>query len=268
MTAPASAPVQVAAGAVGALQGALGVARSLWIYHLRDRSRHAAMDALHARFVRPGELVFDVGSHVGDRVSSFRRLGARVVAIEPQPALQRVLRVLFGRSRDVTIEPVAVGDSVGVLELHLNLPNPTVATGSSDFIASATDAPGWQGQRWSRRVTVPLTTLDALVARHGEPAFVKIDDEGLEDRVLAGLTRPVPALSFEFTTIQPEVAAAALRRCAALGPYRFDAALGESQRLVHGRWLDADAMADWIASLPLEANSGDVYAVLDPARAA
>jgi FkbM family methyltransferase len=263
---PPSAPAGALAGAIGALQGALGVARSLWIYHLRDRPRHAAMDALYARFVRPGELVFDVGSHVGDRVASFRRLGARVVAIEPQPALHRVLRALFGRSREVTIEPVAVGDSVGTLELHLNLPNPTVATGSPDFIASASDAPGWHGQRWSRRVTVTLTTLDALVARHGAPAFVKVDVEGLEDRVLAGLTRPVPALSFEFTTIQPEVALAALRRCAALGPYRFDAALGESQRLVHGRWLEADEMADWLASLPVEANSGDVYAVLEPER--
>lgn len=115
---------------------------------------------------------------------------------------------------------------------------------------------------------MPLTTLDALVARHGLPAFVKIDVEGLEDRVLAGLSAPVPAQSFEFTTIQPEVALTGLRRCATLGPYRFDATLGEGHTLVHGRWLDADAMAVWIGSLPAEANSGDVHAVLDPARVA
>ena len=34
--------------------------------------------------VKPGDLAFDIGSHVGDRISSFRRLGARVVALEPQ----------------------------------------------------------------------------------------------------------------------------------------------------------------------------------------
>ena len=106
--------------------------------------------------------------------------------------------------------------------------------------------------------------LHALVAAHGVPGFVKIDVEGFEDRVLGGLSAPVPALSCEFTTIQPSVARAALRRCAALGPYRFDASLGESHELVHRRGLDADAMAAWLASLPLEANSGDVYAVLDP----
>jgi hypothetical protein len=47
--------------------------------------------------------------------------------------------------------------------------------------------------------------------------------------VLAGLTRPLPALSFEFTTIQRDVAEACLDRLAALGPYRFNVALGESQ---------------------------------------
>jgi len=244
------------------LQAAWGVLRSVWIYHGRDRARLARMDRLHGLFVREGDLVFDVGSHVGDRVASLRRLGCRVVAIEPQPGPMRVLRLLFGRHRDVTLVQAAVGATEGTLELHLNLSNPTVATGSTDFIASADGAPGWQGQRWSRRLTVPLTTLDALIARHGRPAFVKIDVEGLEDAVLRGLGTTVPALSFEFTTIQRDVALACLRRCDALGPYRYNAALGESQVLAHARWLDAAAMAAWIDGLPQAANSGDVYAAL------
>jgi len=48
------------------------------------------MDRLYRRFVQPGDLVFDVGAHVGDRIASFRRLGARVVAIEPQRAMAGV----------------------------------------------------------------------------------------------------------------------------------------------------------------------------------
>jgi FkbM family methyltransferase len=247
-----------------ALQTASGVLRSVWIYHGRDRARHERMDRLHRGFVQPGDLVFDVGSHVGDRVGSFRRLGCRVVAIEPQPALQRVLRLMFGRTREVTLVQAAVGAAEGTLELHLNLPNPTVATGSASFIAAADGAPGWQGQRWTHRLTVPLTTLEALILRYGQPAFVKIDVEGLEDRVLQGLRTAVPALSFEFTTLQPGVALASLRRCAELGAYRYNVALGESQALVHPRWLEADAMARWIAALPREANSGDVYALLAP----
>ena len=72
--------------------------RSLCIYY-GDRKRAVAMDRLHGDFVKSGDLVFDVGAHVGDRVASFRRLGARVVAIEPQRAMVRALRLLYGRDR-------------------------------------------------------------------------------------------------------------------------------------------------------------------------
>ncbi len=60
------------------LRTARAVIRSLRIYY-GDRPRAAAMDRLYSRFVRRGDLVFDVGAHVGDRIASFRRLGARVV---------------------------------------------------------------------------------------------------------------------------------------------------------------------------------------------
>lgn len=242
---------------------ATGVLRSLRIYY-GDRHRHRAMDALHAQFTEPGDLVFDIGSHVGDRIASFRRLDCRVVAVEPQPSLARLLTLLYGWRRDVTILQAAAGASEGSLELHLNLANPTVATGSKAFIGAARDVDGWREQRWTRQVSVPLTTLDALIRAHGKPAFVKIDVEGLEAEVLAGLSQPIPALSFEFTIIQRDVALAALDRCAALGRYRFNAALGESQRLLFAPWLDAAHLRDWLNSLPAAANSGDIYARLQP----
>jgi FkbM family methyltransferase len=243
------------------LRSARGLIRSLRVYY-GDRRRHAAMDALYAGFVRSGELAFDVGAHVGDRVASFRRLGARVVAIEPQPALVRVLRLIHGRDPAVSIEAVAVGRALGTQDLLLNIDNPTVATLSPDFVDAARGAPGWEGQAWTGRLGVPVTTLDALIARYGRPAFIKIDVEGFEAEVLAGLSEPVAALSFEFTTIQPAVAFAAIDRCRALGYRWFNAALGESQRLAHARWLDAAALRQWLADLPQAANSGDVYARL------
>ena len=242
------------------LRTARGVVRSLGIYY-GNRRRGAAMDRLYARFVKPGDLVFDAGAHVGDRVAAFRRLAARVVAIEPQPALVRTLRLLYGRDRGVAIEPVALGAAAGTVELRLNIDNPTVSTASDDFVAAAHGAPGWDDQAWTRRVTVPMTTLDALIARHGAPTFIKIDVEGFEAQALAGLTHPVAALSFEFTIIQRDVALAALDRCVALGFGGFDAALGESQALVHGAWQPADAIRRWLVGLPDDANSGDIYAV-------
>jgi FkbM family methyltransferase len=235
--------------------------RSLRIYH-GDRAARAAMDRLYDQFVQPGDLVFDIGAHVGDRIASFRRLGARVVAVEPQPALVKTLKLLYGRDRTVTIEPVAIGAQGGTVTLNLNLDNPTVSTVSTDFVRAAAGAPGWEGQAWTQAVRVAITTLDDLIARHGAPAFIKIDVEGFEAEALAGLTRAVPALSFEFTTIQPGVAAACVARCQTLGYGRYNAVLGESRALVHPQWLSGQQIADWLAALPVAANSGDIYARL------
>lgn len=238
-----------------------GVTRSLRRYY-GDNARCAAMDRLYGRFLKPGDLAFDIGAHVGDRVAAFRRFGARVVAVEPQPALIKTLKLLYGRDRAVAIEPVAIAQSEQMLELRLNLDNPTVSTASEEFRRAALGAPGWEGQTWTRTIRVPATTLDALVVRHGPPAFIKIDVEGCEAQALAGLSRPSPALSFEFTTIQRSVAATCIARCVSLGYRRYNAMLGESHTLVHLDWLSADEIAAWLYALPHCANSGDIYALL------
>jgi FkbM family methyltransferase len=243
---------------------AAAIGRSLRIYYPPGRA--AALDAFHRRFVAPGELAFDVGAHVGDRTASFRRIGARVVAVEPQPRLARLMRLLFGRDPGVTRVAALVGPAAGQAVLRLNTANPTVATASPAFIDAAAGAPGWEGQRWDAEVTLPVTTLDALAAAHGRPEFVKIDVEGFEAEALAGLSSAPRALSFEFTTIQRGVARDCLGRLAALGFRAFNACLGESMEFAHAAPVEAAAMAAWIAALPAEANSGDVYASLEPAR--
>jgi len=236
-----------------------GVIKSLRIYY-GNRGRMVAMDRLYRAFVRPGDLVFDIGAHVGDRVGSFRRLGAHVVAVEPQPALGLVLSTLYGRDRSVVIKRVAIGRAVGTTDLMINIDNPTISTASKEFMQAADGARGWEGQAWTKAISVTVTTLDVLITEHGVPAFIKIDVEGFEAEALAGLTQAVAALSFEFTTIQREVALACIERCKALGLDRFNAALGESQTLEHSDWRGPDDIARWLVELPHAANSGDIYA--------
>ena len=235
--------------------------RSLDVYY-GDTARDAAMDALYRRLVKRGDLAFDIGSHVGDRIGSFRRLGARVVALEPQPLCAAAIRTIYAGDKDVVLVEEACGERPGSVTLRINSANPTVSTASTEFVSAADGAGGWEGQVWDRQLVVPCTTLDELMRRFGMPAFAKVDVEGFEDSVLAGLTRPLPALSFEFTTIQRDVAFRCLDRLAALGPYGFDVALGASQALSFGRWSTQDERAVPIAGLPHEANSGDVYCVL------
>jgi FkbM family methyltransferase len=240
------------------------ISRSLRIYHAPGRA--AALDGFYHRFLGPGDLAFDVGAHVGDRMLCFRRLGARVVAVEPQAALARVLRLLLRGDSGVALVSQLVGARAGKAELRLNTANPTVATASAAFVAAASGAAGWEGQEWDQAETLPVTTLDALIATHGMPHFIKLDIEGYEAEALKALSRPPRALSFEFTTIQREVAGECLGLLAALGYRHFQASLGESLSFALRAPCDAAAMQAWIAALPASANSGDVYASLEPAR--
>ncbi|MGB3406024.1 MAG: FkbM family methyltransferase [Jannaschia sp.] len=236
-----------------------GIGRSLDVYY-RDAARTERMDRLNAQFVANGSLAFDIGAHVGDRTASFLRLGASVVALEPQPRVFRALRLIHGRTREAVLRCEAVGATSGQIGMYLNSENPTISTASHDLLASAKTSTGWRDQVWDARIDVPVTTLDRLVAEHGLPDFMKIDVEGHEAEVLAGLTVAVPALSFEFTTIQRDVAYDCLRRLGELGPFEFNLSLGEDHVLRHRNWVSGSDMAAEIRSLPEQANSGDVYA--------
>ncbi|MFI5959505.1 FkbM family methyltransferase [Cryptosporangium sp. NPDC051539] len=229
-------------------------------YYYGDAERDAALDAFYRQFVRPGDLVFDIGAHVGDHIGCFRRLGARVVALEPQPLCGHALRTLYGDDPDVVLVPAACGgSSEASVTFYVNSDNPTVSTVSRDFVAAADGAGGWEGQVWDSEIQVPVVTFDELIREHGTPAFTKVDVEGFEESVLAGLSVPVPALSFEFTTIERAVAARALERASALGFEAFNVSLGGNLALEFAQWVPAPGLASYLAGLPHDANSGDVY---------
>ena len=149
-----------------------------------------------------------------------------------------MLNLFYGRSRDVAIEAVAVGRAAGTTRMMINPDNPTVSTASQEFVSAARDAPGWETQRWTRSLDVPVTTLDALIARHGTPAFIKIDVEGFEAEALAGTVAAGEGAVVRVYHHPARFALACIDRCVALGLSRFNAALGESQMFAHADWVD------------------------------
>lgn len=238
-------------------RAAAGLARSLAVYR---SPRHLRSLTNFLREVAPGaRRVIDVGAHAGDRVAAFRRLGAEVVAVEPQALMARWLRFAHGRDAGVRVVEAACGAAPGTAVLRVNRRNPTVSTLSEGFLRATRGAAGWEGQVWDGAAEVPVTTLDVLIAEAGGCDFVKIDVEGFEAEVLSGLSAASapPRLSFEITTADRAAGAAALERAISLGYKGFRLTLGESHAW-EGGWLDGAGMAARLADLPEAANSGDV----------
>jgi FkbM family methyltransferase len=238
----------------------IGLARSLAIYYAPGRVRR--LTRFYAPFIQPGDLCFDVGAHVGNRVAAWTQLGAHVVAVEPQPHLAVWLDHRFGRSQDVTLVRAAVGAAPGTAVLRSDPLNPTVSTLSDDWIAAVGRDASFAGVRWRAAEPVSVTTLDALIAAHGLPTLCKIDVEGYEAEALRGLNAPLPVVSFEYIPAAIDVAYACVARLAELGAYLFNWFPGESHRWASESWLTGGEMKAQLGRLAAERRSGDVFARL------
>jgi hypothetical protein len=135
---------------------------------------------------------------------------------------------------------------------------------SPDWIESVTADRSFARVRWDRSVEVEVATLDDLIAKHGSPAFCKIDVEGFEVDVLAGLTRPLRALSFEYLPPAHDAALAALdhveRLGATSGGYAYNYSPVETMRLASEHWLDAADLVRLLERFRPLGRSGDIYA--------
>src|SRR5574342_752175 len=143
----------------GMLGRAWGIARSLVMYH-GVPGKHQRLVRFYRDFRGPGDLGFDLGAHVGSRVRAWRRLGARVIAVEPQPDCLRILRLFFGHDQAVSIVPAAAGARAGRARLAISTATPTVSSMSTDWVESVSADRSFARVRWDRSIEVDVVTLD------------------------------------------------------------------------------------------------------------
>jgi FkbM family methyltransferase len=225
---------------------------------------HKALTQIYAPFIGPGDLCFDVGAHLGDRIQAWSELNARIVALEPHPACMRWLRRRYGPYPNIVLVEQAVGARRGVATFWISRLNPSMSTLSEQWLSMVQHNQRFAGSRWDERISVTVTTLDALIAQYGKPAFCKIDVEGAELDVLQGLSQALPGLSFEYIPAVIETALGCIDRLGQLGDYEYNWRVSEWPWLRSPIWLSPEAMTACLQRMPRDSDSGDVYARLKP----
>lgn len=227
-------------------------------YVMREAEEDNKRRDFYALFVNKGDLCFDVGANVGNRIRPLLSLGARVVAIEPQETCYKYLRLKF--KEKIKVVTKGLGETETVKDFHI-ADDATLSTFSDDWLNAVKDG-RFKERSWDNVVKVEMTTLDKLFATYGVPKFIKIDVEGYELEVLKGLSQPVHMISFEYTV--PEQTSKALQCIEQI--YKSNPriecnySIGESMEFELSKWLSVDDMKEHIFT-PTFTNTvfGDIY---------
>ncbi|MBK6950422.1 MAG: FkbM family methyltransferase [Haliscomenobacter sp.] len=238
-----------------------GILRSELIYYWKPFQRRR-MRAFYRQLVRPGDLCFDLGAHIGNRTRTFLELGARVIAVEPQPACVQYLSNRFGGYPGFALCPKAVGSKPGFAPLFVNSGNPTISTLSSKDCRNAMADASSGLEAWDVHITAENRHTRSTHPGIRNAGFCKIDVEGYELEVLQGLSHPLPSFSFEYLSLQPERIKACLDVVERLGAYEFNWSEQETMRWQEPRWIPVREIRRKLSVFRKPILSGDIYARL------
>lgn len=212
-------------------------------------------EEFYRNFIKPEDLVFDVGANYGNRVALFLGLEAKLVAIEPQ---KKCVVYLKNKFKELQIEAVGLG-AKNELKTFYEADHSVLSTFSGDYIEKVKNT-RHKTSIWTKKNEIQIVTLDELIVKYGHPVFIKIDVEGYEYEVLSGLNQKTGAISFEYNV--PELNDTVLQcvdKLQQLGYSHFNYSIGESMVFAQS-WLCYD---DFLKCLKqedfLNSSFGDVY---------
>jgi len=241
----------------------LGLSRAagpLWEMLRGNRAMRQSrlMREFYASLLPPGALVFDIGANVGTMTRIFSSLGARVIAVEPNPDCARHIE-LTTSPKTVEVLQAAVGEASGVGVLTISDRKDKMSSMSADWRDAVSKQNTDYVGMWKRELTVPIVTLDALIQRYGRPSYIKIDVEGYEEQALKGLSQAAPLLSFEFNRVFLGPALQSLNSKSLEGA-AFNYTLVDPVKFEIEDWVGKEELITRLTAMPRGSGLGDIFA--------
>ncbi len=198
--------------------------------------------------VKPRALVFDVGANIGKYAKVYLdSVAEKIVCFEPQPLCVEKLREAFGATGRVSIEAIGLAEKSGTLELFQCEAADTISTFSPEYLHKSRFAD--HGYKWEKKISVPISTLDLMIQKHGLPDFCKIDVENYEEHVLQGLSQKIALVSFECNIENLEHTKRCLALLSKLGYREFNFAVGERGLFLSKKWLSDKELLELIETI-------------------
>lgn len=147
----------------------------------------ASITIVAERFLGKGDIVADIGAHVGLVTRPLARIvgsEGRVYAFEPDPALFSLLKFNTATFPQVNVQRLAISSHTHTAAFHLH---PT--SGMSNSLVNA-----WEG---SSQIEVQCSSFDDWVGLKSvsKIRLVKIDVEGAEPLVLRGMHQTLSSIN-------------------------------------------------------------------------
>ena len=190
----------------------------------------------YRQFISNGDLCFDVGANVGNRTKILLKLGAKVIAVEPQIDCAQIIQRAYGNKRKLQVVQKALGEKDGEARIMISNQN-VLSSLSNEWIQAVSVSGRFSKFKWEETQNVQITTLDRLIEQYGVPDFIKIDVEGFEYPVIKGLSQPVNILSLEFTPEIIDPTIKCIRHLHQLGDLQFNYSIGESMEFALDQWV-------------------------------
>ena len=151
-------------------------------------------------YINQSDLIFDIGGNIGQYMLLFSHLAGptgKVVTLELDSKNFSFLQfncAINGLSNVVCLKK-GVGRSITLMEFYRDSETGgRKGSFNRQFV---------EGNYKGHKEIVETVTIDTLIDQYGVPAFIKIDVEGFEAEVVAGLTKELPHTTF-FVEVRKE----------------------------------------------------------------